>query len=140
MGAYLSSCFFIFSILLSIGTGKRGRGCGDGLGRIWRGGVWDLAAHGPGEHRPCPGAVGLRRQLLNKNGPAGPGTGAIRQERMMRSRLSGPCGSAVKAAPHPESGASFSPSCCSAALCSSRVTPTAPTAWSSPGIRPVTAA
>ena len=80
-------------------------------------------------------AEGLRWQQLGEKEAPNSGTGPIHQERMMRSRFRGPCGSAVKAAPHPESGASFSPSCCSAALCSSRVTQTPVVVWGSSGIR-----
>ena len=56
-------------------------------------------------------------QLLNKNGPAGSGTGAIHQERLRRSRFRAPCVSAGNAAPHPVSGILFLLSNCTAAQC-----------------------
>ena len=93
-------------------------------------------APGAGIRLCHPGrAEGLRWQQLGEKEAPDSGTGPIHQEHMMCSRFSGPCGSAVKAAPHPESGASFSPSCCSAALCSSRVTQTAPQCLWQPRIR-----
>ena len=62
-------------------------------------------------------AVGLRRQLLNKNRMPDTGTGPIRPEHRMCSGLRGPCVSAWNAAPHPVSGILFLLSSCTAAQC-----------------------
>ena len=55
--------------------------------------------------------------LLSEIRAADSGTGPIHQERMRRSRFSGPCPSDVKSAVHPESAVRISLSSSTAALC-----------------------
>ena len=107
-----------------VGPGSRGTWCVC-CGSVRREARSFGLSGGGGGNWPRSGAVGLRRQLLNKNGPAGSGTGAIHQERMMRSRFRAPCVSAWNAAPHPDPAGPFLLSSCTAAQC--------------PGARPISA-
>ena len=99
-----------------VGPGSRGTWCVC-CGPVRREARSFRLSDGGGGDWPRSGAVGLRRQLLNKNGPAGSGTGAIHQERLRRSRFRAPCVSAGNAATHPESTGPFLLSRRTAAQC-----------------------
>ena len=74
--------------------------------------------------------------LLSEIWAADSGTGPIHQERMRRSRFSGPCPSDVKSAGHPEPGFPIPLSSSTAALCAAGETQKNPSAGSIPGHRP----
>ena len=112
---------------------------GGGYVRRLRLGTGEVSGDAPGGWvlLCLPGsAEGLRWLLLSGIGKPGSGTGPIHQERMMRSRFSGPCPSDVKSAGHPEPGFPIPLSSSTAALCAAGETQKNPSAGSIPGHRP----
>ena len=104
---------YFFPSLFARGGGP-GRALEDGAGDSW-----SEMCSGDGR-LSLGGRRAIRWLLLSEIQTADSGTGPIHQERMMRSRFSGPCTSDVKSAAHPESAAWISLSSSSAALCPPR--------------------
>ena len=81
------------------------------------GGMGSSCLRRRGGHLSFDGGRAVCWLLLSGIQAADSGTGPIHQERMRRSRFSGPCPSDVKSAVHPESAAWISLSSSTAALC-----------------------